>query len=107
MPLHATVTYDLNQGVTEAARNKFHAELRKQNFVRHKLTTLWTAAFTPSSTKEGAKAFTRKVVDNAASLAGIKAYEVLVVISDEPPTEWSHPGTLLTGGLLSSKLGLR
>lgn len=88
MTLHAVVTVDLDNGVSSSARTKFNEELKKKNFSKHKLTTLWTAVFTPTSTREGAVKFTRDSIDAAAALAGISTYEAFVSISEAPPVEW-------------------
>jgi hypothetical protein len=96
MTLYATLTFDLDKGVTSSQRDKFYAELTKAGFTRHKLTTLWTGSFSPLTQKQQAKTATRQIVDQAAAAAIIRTYEALVAISDEPPIEWSKPSTLLT-----------
>lgn len=98
MTLHAVVTVDLDNGVSSSARTKFNEELRKKNFSKHKLTTLWTAVFTPTSTREGAVKFTRDSIDAAAALAGISTFEAFVSISEAPPVEWKKgPAETLLG----------
>lgn len=101
MPYHAVVTVDLDNGVSSTARTKFNEELKKKNFSKHKLTTLWTAVFTPTSTREGAVKFTRDSIDAAAALAGISTYEAFVSISEAPPVEWKKS---LTNPLLEGLL---
>lgn len=93
MPYHAVVTVDLDNGVSSTARTRFNEELKKKNFSKHKLTTLWTAVFTPASTREGAMKFTRDSIDAAAASAGIYNYEAFVSISDSPPVEWKKGAT--------------
>lgn len=88
MTLYATVTVDLDNGVSSAARAKFNEELKKKHFTKHKLTTLWTVTWAAEATKAGALTYARNSVDQAALTAGISTYEVLVNISDTPPTEW-------------------
>lgn len=93
MPFHAVVTVDLDNGVSSTARTRFNQELSKKNFSKHKLTTLWTAVFTPASTREGAIKFTRDSIDAAAASAGISTYEAFVSISESPPVEWQKGAT--------------
>lgn len=95
MPYHAVATVDLDNGVSSAARAKFNEELKKKLFTKHKLTTLWTVVFTPSSTREGAVKYVRVSMDEAALTAGIPTYEAFVSISEAPPVEWKKtPKTL-------------
>lgn len=105
MPYHAVVTVDLDNGVSSTARTKFNEELKKKNFSKHKLTTLWTAVFTPASTREGAVKYARDSIDAAAALAGISTYEAFVSISEAPPVEWKKSSTnpLLEGLLRFQK----
>lgn len=103
MPLHATVTVDLDNGVSSATRAKFNEELKKKHFTKHSLTTLWTAKWLGDATKAGALKYVQNSVDQAAAAAGISAYEVLVSISEEAPTEWKKPGTS-ANGLLAQAL---
>ncbi|WP_448124215.1 hypothetical protein [Pseudomonas veronii] len=88
MPYHAVVTVDLDNGVSSTARTKFNEELKKKNFSKHKLTTLWTAIFTPVTTREGAVKYARDSIDAAAALAGIYTFEAFVSVSEAPPVEW-------------------
>jgi len=88
MPYHAIVTVDLDNGVSSTARTKFNEELKKKNFSKHKLTTLWTAIFTPATTREGAVKYARDSIDAAAALAGIHTFEAFVSISEASPVEW-------------------
>jgi len=97
MPLHATVTVDLDNGVSSTARAKFNEELKKKHFTKHKLTTLWTAKWLGDATRAGALKYVQNSVDQAAAAAGIYTYEVLVSISEEPPTEWKKSGTPASG----------
>ncbi|MVV48941.1 hypothetical protein EJA72_11900 [Pseudomonas sp. PB120] len=92
MPYHAVVTVDLDNGVSSTARTKFNEELKKKNFSKHKLTTLWTAVFTPATTREGAVKYARDSIDAAAALAGISTYEAFVSVSEAPPVEWKKTG---------------
>lgn len=107
MTLYAIVTVDLDNGVSSTARAKFNEELKKKHFTKHKLTTLWTATWTGVATKVGALTYVRNSVDQAAATAGISTYEVLVSISEEPPTEWKKTGPsvneLLAAALLHQK----
>lgn len=88
MPYHAVVTVDLDNGVSSTARTKFNEELKKKNFSKHKLTTLWTAIFTPATTREGAVKYARDSIDAAAALAGNYTFEAFVSVSEAPPVEW-------------------
>lgn len=101
MTIQAVVTVDLDGGVSTAARGKFDQYLKGKGLNKHKLTTLWTVAFTPETTKQGAKNYLRESVDEAARLAGITRYEVLFSLSDEAPVEWSNgvAYSSLLGGL--------
>ena len=89
MPYYALVTVDLDNGVSRAARDKFNDELAKKHFFKHKLTTVWTAAYKLGTTKAVATSYARNCIDEAAAKAGITTYEALVAISEEKPTEWT------------------
>ncbi len=97
MIFHAVVTVDLDGGVTSSARNTFNEEMKKEKFYKHKLTTLWTARYLDGWTKTNALKDARDSVDKAAQVAGIRKYEALVSLSDEAPTEWWKPTTILGG----------
>jgi len=97
MTIHAVLTVDLDGGVTSSARNTFNEELKKEKYIKHKLTTLWTARFLEGWTKASALQDARNCVDKAARVAGITKYEALVSLSDEAPTEWRKATTLLGG----------
>jgi hypothetical protein len=100
MTYHAVVTVDLDSGVSSTARTKFNDELKKKNFTKHKLTTLWTAIFTPATTREGAVRYARESIDAAAALAGIYNFEAFVSVSEAPPIEWRKgAATTLLGAL--------
>lgn len=90
MAFHAVATVDLDNGVSSAARTRFNEELKKNNFTKHKLTTLWTAIYTTGVTREDAIEFARECIDNAATAAGIVTYEAFVSISEAPPVEWKR-----------------
>lgn len=90
MALYGTITVDLDNGVSSAARSKFNEELRKRNFYKHNLTTLWTGTWaTPTATTAGAIKYARDSIDQSAAAAGISVYEAYVSISHEPPVEWA------------------
>lgn len=90
MALYGTITVDLDNGVSSSARTKFNEELKKRNFYKHNLTTLWTGRWTaPSATKASAMKYARDSIDQSAAAAGITVYEAYVSISDEPPVEWA------------------
>lgn len=88
MTIYVTLTVDLNGSVSQAARAKFYEYLRGQHYVKHKLTTLWTAWFKPGSTIDNAVSYTKVTVAAAARAAGITNYEALVMPGEQQPTEW-------------------
>jgi hypothetical protein len=95
MDFYAVATVDLDGGVSSSARNLFNEELKKEKFYKHKLTTLWTARYTSGWTKAAAFKDARDSIDKAARIAGIAKYEALVALSDDAPTEWRKPISLL------------
>lgn len=105
MPLYASATVDLDNFVSSTARRKFDDEMEKKQFVKHKLTTLWTAGFTPSTQRAWAENYVRQSIDAAALAAGISTYEAFVSISEAPPIEWkkSAANNLLEGLLRFQK----
>ncbi|MCY1441389.1 hypothetical protein D9M71_577020 [compost metagenome] len=88
MTFYASATVDLDNFVSPAARRKFNEELRKKNFTKHKLTTLWTVSFTPSTSREWAENYVRDSINTAALFAGISTFEAFVTVSEAPPIEW-------------------
>lgn len=104
MSLNASLTVDLDNFVSSTARNKFNEELKKRKFVKHKLTTLWTASFTPDTSRAWAERYVRESVDAAALAAGVSTYEAFVAISEAPPIEWRKGAAeTLLGSLLRSQ----
>ena len=93
MPYYALITVDLDNDVSRAARDKFNDELAKKHFIKHKLTTVWTATYKSGTTKALAISYARKCIDEAAATAGITTYEALVTISEEKATEWTKSAT--------------
>lgn len=101
MSFHASATVDLDNFVSSTARDKFNEELKKKNFMKHKLTTLWTVSFTPGTSRAWAENYVRNSIDAAAATAGISSYEAFVSVSEAPPVEWKKGTTNpLLGGLL-------
>ncbi|MFY1663740.1 hypothetical protein [Pseudomonas sp. Pseu.R1] len=99
MSLNASLTVDLDNFVSSKAREKFYEELKKKQFVRRKLTTLWTVSFTPTTSRAWVERYVRDSVEAAALSAGISTYEAFVSISETPPIEWrtGTNNTLLAG----------
>ncbi len=88
MTIHVTLTVDLNSNVTQVQRNRFNEFLKERHYIKHKLTTLWTAYFIPGNTIDSAVRYTRETVSLAAASAGIAHYEALVMPGEQSPTEW-------------------
>jgi hypothetical protein len=105
MSLYASATVDLDNFVSSTARSKFNEELKKKQFTKHKLTTLWTVTFTPGTSRAWAENYVRESIDAAAASAGISTYEAFVSISEAPPVEWKKGATnpLLEGLLRFQK----
>ncbi|MBP2261262.1 hypothetical protein J3B00_002067 [Pseudomonas sp. BP8] len=104
MTIHAILTVDLNGSVSTAARARFYEVLKNHHYVKHKLTTLWTVQFTPSTTPASAERIAREHVALAARTAGITDYEALLMQGTQPAAEWKgarSSSTLLTGALRS------
>jgi len=102
MTIHAILTVDLNGSISSAARAKFYDVLKSHHYVKHKLTTLWTVQFTPSTTPASAERIVREHVALAARTAGITDYEALLMQGTQPPTEWKgarSSSTILTDAL--------
>jgi hypothetical protein len=93
MALHATLTVDLNGFVTAEARAIFNRVLAEHYYAKHKLTTLWTVQFTPNTTATNAERIVREHVALAANTAGIRNYEALVMLGEQPPIEWKKTDT--------------
>lgn len=89
MTIHIMLTVDLNGHVSTEARAKFYEVLKQYHLVRRKLTTVWTAEFSPGSTKDGAVEYVRKAVEAAAVASGVFDYEVAVLPSDVAPVTWA------------------
>lgn len=92
MAIHAVLTVDLNGFVTAEARALFNSVLAQHHYVKHKLTTLWTVQFTPTTTVADAVRIVQDHVALAAQKAGIQNYEALVMPGGQPPTEWKKVG---------------
>jgi hypothetical protein len=109
MTIHATLTVDLNGNVSPQARELFNEVLRKHHYVKHKLTTLWTVQFTPSTTPENAEKIVRDHVALAARAAGVVDYEALLMQGQQPATEWKskRAPTVLELGALQGLLGMK
>ncbi|MFJ2447300.1 hypothetical protein [Pseudomonas sp. NPDC087626] len=102
MTFHAIVTVDLNGYVSDTARKTFERVLAEHHYVKRKLTTVWRVQFTPNTTAAGAEKVVREHIALAASTAGIRDYEALVMVGEQPPTEWKIDGT--SAGLLAEAL---
>lgn len=102
MTLYAIVTVDLNGNVSDSARKTFERVLAEHHYVKRKLTTVWRVQFTPGTTVGGAEKVVRDRVALAATKAGIRDYEALVMVGEQPPTEWKIDGT--SAGLLAEAL---
>lgn len=102
MTLHAIVTVDLNGYVSDSARKTFERVLAEHHYVKRKLTTVWRVQFVPGTTVGGAEKAVRDHVALAATTAGIRDYEALVMVGEQPPTEWKTDRT--SAGLLADAL---
>ncbi|WP_323150931.1 hypothetical protein [Pseudomonas glycinae] len=102
MTLNAILTVDLNGYVSDEARKVFERVLAERHYVKRKLTTVWSVQFTPNTTTAGAEKVVREHVALAASTAGIRDYEALVMVSEQQPIEWKKDGT--STGLLAEAL---
>ncbi|VVO75394.1 hypothetical protein PS876_04575 [Pseudomonas fluorescens] len=106
MTRHAILTVDLNGYVSEEARKTFERVLDAHHYVKRKLTTVWRVQFTPGTTAADAERIMREHVALAASTAGIRNYEALVMVGEQPPIEWKKDG-VSTGLLAEALLQLR
>lgn len=102
MAIHAILTVDLNGYVSDEARKTFERVLAERHYVKRKLTTVWRVQFTPGTTTVRAETIVREHVALAASTAGIRDYEALVMVGEQPPVEWKKEGT--STGLLADAL---
>lgn len=102
MTLHAILTVDLNGYVSDEARKTFERVLAERHYVKRKLTTVWRVQFTQGTTTVGAEKVVREHVALAASTAGIRDYEALIMVGEQPPVEWKKDGT--STGLLADAL---
>jgi hypothetical protein len=105
MTLHAILTVDLNGNVSDEARKTFERVLAAHHYVKRKLTTVWRVQFTPGTTTARAENVAREHVALAATTAGIRDYEALVMVGEQPPVEWKKNATnpLLEGLLRFQK----
>lgn len=90
MAIHVMLTLDLNGNVSTEARERFYSVLKESHFVRRKLTTTWSAGFTPQSTRQGAEQFLKAVLERAVVSSGVRSYEVAYMFSDSQMVEYSN-----------------
>ena len=87
MPIHAMLTVDLNKNVSGEAWKKVAEHLAKNKWMKLSLKTTWTADFSAGIAAQRAIELTKIDVEAAAVHAGIKNYEVAVIVSDIPPAK--------------------
>jgi hypothetical protein len=101
MTVNVMLTLDLNGNVSADAREKFYAVLKAEHFKRRKLTTTWSARFTPQTTRKSAEEYLKKILVRAAAASGVRNYEVAYMFSDAEMIEHSslNAANGLLGGL--------
>jgi hypothetical protein len=90
MTLFCMVTVDLNKGVTEPARAAFYEYLRKEHWIRLKLTTTFWARFQESATVDTILRAAENEIAVAAAAAGIRYYEVAAQVGLHQPNVWDQ-----------------
>lgn len=90
MQIYIMLTVDLNNRVTEEAREKFNEVLKENQWVKLKLTTTWWARFTEGVTGASALVVTKQDVKNAAAAAGVTNYEAAAEVGYSEPTIWNQ-----------------
>lgn len=91
MTVYALLTVDLNRGTTEDQRKLFNEKLAEFKWKKLKLTTTWTATFSPEVSESGAIGTTKYDVARAAAHARITNYEAAVQVGTTPPAIWKQP----------------
>lgn len=91
MVLHAMLTVDLNQYVTQEQRTAFNDHLKEEKWKKSKLTTLWIARFEQGTSREGAIRVAQADVLEAVRRARITSFEAAVQVGEGEPAEFGNP----------------